>query len=217
MTAVQPAQHRVSDEKLAALAALADTLVTDYDLAGDWRWAGQDRTPYLATRSRGRQLLLSLTGNATIRYRDADETVAWMRKPHEIPVYEVCPEARKATDPRVYRRDIIGLRSPVADWLASADATTVAALIAEVTEARELASAVTALLEDVTVLVPLDPDGDLRRRLDAWICDPLATAAEERAEYLAHAAAMATAGAVADDESPAPRQVETVDVQGGVL
>lgn len=50
---------------------------------------------------------------------------------HEIARFEVCPEATSEDDQRVYRHDLDGFRSPVADYLAAFDADTMLALLDE--------------------------------------------------------------------------------------
>jgi hypothetical protein len=47
----------------------------------------------------------------------------------EIPIYAVARDAVSRDDPRVYRDDVVGFRSPVAQWLAELDAETVLDLV----------------------------------------------------------------------------------------
>lgn len=52
-----------------------------------------------------------------------------MQDAHRIARYAVAPEATDENDPKVYRHDVTGFRSPTADYLAAADASLVADLI----------------------------------------------------------------------------------------
>ena len=147
-------QTRVPTDRLARLHELAERLVGEYDLGGRWGWYGQYKAPYLSTRARGRQTVLALTAQSRIRTVEADG-IATMATPVDVPVFEVCPEATSAADRRVYRKDIVGLRTPVADWLAEVDPETVAALIAEVLAHRAATGAAAEADTEVTAPKPV--------------------------------------------------------------
>ena len=152
-TSAPTEQPCVPEQRLERLRALATTL-TSLGLVGRWGWFGQDATPYLSTRGGGRQIVLTLTGQARVRTPASDGGPCIMRTPREIPVYEVAPDATSARDTRVYRRDVIGMRTPVAEWLAECDPDTVLALLVEVTRLRAALAADPAA---VTIAVPSVP------------------------------------------------------------
>lgn len=134
-TSAPAEQAGIPEQRLERLRALATTL-TSLGLVGRWGWFGQDTSPYLSTRTHGRQIVLGLTGQVVVRTPAPAGGPCIMRKPREIPVYEVAPDAMSARDTRVYRRDVIGMRTPVAEWLAECDPDTVLALLDEVTRLR---------------------------------------------------------------------------------
>lgn len=69
-----------------------------------------------------------------------------LKRGDEIPVFEVCRDATSKDDPRVYRTDVVGFRSPAAEWLAEMDPETVLALLDELGKARWLLG---SLLDDL--------------------------------------------------------------------
>ena len=62
-----------------------------------------------------------------------------MTKAMDLTRFEVCPDATDPKDPRVYRGTVRGLRNPVAEYVAAADAETILALISEGCTNKEVA------------------------------------------------------------------------------
>ena len=92
---------------------------------GPWTWRGNVDT---------RQIYLSYTkpglgwtsvmdfvrwGMQSARPRFLTENF-WMQDADDLAVFEVCREAKRRNDPRVYRGDIVGFRHPDADFIANA-------------------------------------------------------------------------------------------------
>ena len=133
----------LSDERLTRLTHTADAVVA-LGLTGRWRWAGDTKWsgPWLSTVGGGMRAVLGFRrkgmDSAQPTFPHLREGHSWplMVKADEVPIFEVCPEATSKTDPRVYRQDIVGLRTPVAQYLAEVDAETVLALVAEVRALR---------------------------------------------------------------------------------
>lgn len=133
-------------ERLERIRALAMTLHDQYGLKGRWRWDGHPdgHSPnlHLATREHGRRYVMGFEragmsgGQPSFPVVPDGATWGWMCKAAEIPVFEVCRDATSKDDPRVYRTDVVGFRTPVADYLAEVDAETVLSLVNEVTRLR---------------------------------------------------------------------------------
>ncbi|HEY9410301.1 MAG TPA: hypothetical protein VIP77_12030 [Jiangellaceae bacterium] len=92
---------------------------------GPWTWRGNVDT---------RQIYLSYTkpglgwtsvmdfvrwGMQSARPRFLTENF-WMQDADDLAVFEVCREAKRRNDPRVYRGDIVGFRHPDAEFIANA-------------------------------------------------------------------------------------------------
>ncbi|MDN4174700.1 hypothetical protein QWY28_17195 [Nocardioides sp. SOB77] len=127
----------------ARLRELATTLRDDYQLRGRWRWSGNldgHANVFLSTVGGGLMYVLGQTrkgmqsAQPVFPVKDDDSRWAHLAHADEIPVFEVCPTATDRRDPRVYRGDIVGFRSPVADYLAAVDAETVLALLDRIDE-----------------------------------------------------------------------------------
>lgn len=65
----------------------------------------------------------------TLAVRVHGDGYARLAPAYEIPVFEVARDVQDETDPRVYRHDIVGLRTPVAEYLAALDADSVLELL----------------------------------------------------------------------------------------
>lgn len=94
---------------------LRDSRVRD-DATGEWRpftdeeRAEQVRQDWLEDPWEGTQ--------HDTRMAFVDQKLHWAVDARELAIYEVCPEATKRDDPRVYRADIVGVRHPDADFIA---------------------------------------------------------------------------------------------------
>lgn len=134
-------------EKIRARAAAATP--------GPWRWFGNIKSggPYLASRRWGQQYVmgfqrLGMSGaQPTFAYREGPDKshgtrhLRWeddgaprdvrIGSGKELAIYEVAPDATSPDDPRVYRHDVVGFRSPDAEFIAHSRAD-VDALLAEV-------------------------------------------------------------------------------------
>lgn len=104
--------------------------------AGRWGWFGNIRQggPYLATRRNGRWVVMSFAklgwGSAQPMFpRVAVGDAPILGAAKDLAVYEVAPAATSGDDPAVYRHDVTGFRSPVADYMAAADAEAVLELV----------------------------------------------------------------------------------------
>ncbi|ABS03250.1 hypothetical protein [Kineococcus radiotolerans] len=121
-------------EKLRQLA----TALIDQNLAGRWRWAGNSKhgNYSLCTDGNGQQFLMRFTrkGMNTAQPTFRVSHLGWfgMEQASDIPIYEVCRDATSQHDSRVYRHDVVGFRSPVADYLAAVDAETVISLLDQI-------------------------------------------------------------------------------------
>lgn len=109
---------------------------------GPWGWFGNTDTRdiYLSTRQWGRQFVMQFTrwgmNSATPVFCDGRTWSAdpqsgpqsgmdfgesgGMTKAHEMPVYEVAPNATNRLDKGVYRADLAGIRNPDAEFIAAA-------------------------------------------------------------------------------------------------
>lgn len=125
---------------LERLEAAARACRDDLKLVGRWGWFGDIKHggAYLATQTGGRRFVMQF---ARLGMRDGqpvfpvqDGKWVHVERGQRLAVYEVAPDATSPDDPRVYRHDVTGFRSPVADFLAACDAETVLALIERVRE-----------------------------------------------------------------------------------
>lgn len=120
---------------------------------GPWGWFGHaSGGMYLATQRWGRYYIMSARRQgmqgAQFEFQDVniidpdgewkvdrrdDEFRNGIRKASDLAVFQVCPSATDANDPRVYRDDIIGFRSTNATFIANArqDVTDLLAYIDE--------------------------------------------------------------------------------------
>ncbi len=124
----------LTPERIAELRQLAEVLRDGMGLAGPWRWIGNTDTKsaHLVTARHGQRIVMGFTRwvrGAQPTFRVSGEGWARVVPAREIPVFEVCRSATSRDDPRVYRADLVGFRSPVADWLAALDPDTILALI----------------------------------------------------------------------------------------
>lgn len=93
---------------------------------GPWRWAGNTRSQdiRLVTRDRGRVFVMGFRRwgmhLAQPEFQVMRDGSGYMIPASDLPIYEVCPDATTADDRRVYRQDIIGIRNPDAEFIASA-------------------------------------------------------------------------------------------------
>jgi hypothetical protein len=79
--------------------------------------------------------------------REPDSPWTTIRPASGIPIFSVCPDATSALDPRVYRDDVCGFRSPVAELAAALDAETVLALLEDRYEVRSVLGALVSALD----------------------------------------------------------------------
>lgn len=145
-------------ETLAASAAAVLAIPDDQGkplFRGRWGWFGNTKHGgyNLATQQRGRWFILGFQRKGM---RGAQPTFAVRRdgwsvltKADEIARYEVCRDATSADDPRLYRHDVIGFRSPMADLLAAADAETIAETCAAADAGDAMREQITALLTNL--------------------------------------------------------------------
>jgi hypothetical protein len=102
---------------------------------GPWGWFGNTDVHhvYLATQRWGRHIVMDFRRWGMQRAqpefwnRENPEAIKEHLGPDsrhvtaaEAAIYEVAPHARSADDPRVYRRDLIGIRNPDAQFIAHA-------------------------------------------------------------------------------------------------
>lgn len=88
---------------------------------GPWRWFGNTKHDfYLATTHSGRLYVMGFERKgmrgAQPKFRGPNGA---MVPASALPIFEVCREAESADDPRVYRKDIVGFRSPDAHLMAA--------------------------------------------------------------------------------------------------
>jgi hypothetical protein len=110
---------RIDLDAIRARAAAADS--------GPWLWRGDTKYPgpRLVTRnsSRGEHTIMDFCRlgmqHAQPRFQRPDGLMDRADTPG-LAVYEVCPDAMRADDPRVYRHDIIGFRNGNAEFIAAA-------------------------------------------------------------------------------------------------
>lgn len=123
------------------LRALATAVRDDLGLRGAWRWFGDVKhgNYSLATVHHGRRFVLRFARKGMREAQPVFPTPSQtypgqvaMRKASEIPVFEVAPHATDPDDPALYRHDVRGFRSPVADYLAALDADTVLGLLDQI-------------------------------------------------------------------------------------
>lgn len=118
---------------------------------GPWGWTGNLRTRWveLSTLHSGRLGVMRFErwgmSGAQPMFLDPDSRSRGIGavttvKASDVPIFEVCPDATSAADPRVYRQDILGLRHPDAAFIAAA-ARDVPALLAVAEAGREVISA----------------------------------------------------------------------------
>lgn len=139
----------------ARLRQLAATLRDDYELKGSWRWMGSfDNRPniFLATRNHGRMFVLGFDragmqgGQPVFPHKEPDARWGLLTPGKDLQVFEVARDATDRKDPRVYRGDIVGFRTPVAEYLAAVDAETVIDLIDRADERDQLLAELSALV-----------------------------------------------------------------------
>lgn len=90
---------------------------------GPWRWFGDmsnGGSPYLAARHSGRRFVMKFWRNGMQGAQPVFQGPDGMVPTKDLAIYEVCPDATDAKDPRLYRHDIVGFRSPDADLIAHA-------------------------------------------------------------------------------------------------
>jgi hypothetical protein len=90
---------------------------------GPWGWFGSTRNGnsiYLATVHGGRRFVMGFKRKGMSGAEPTFQINKRMVPASDLAVYEVCPEATSASDERVYRHDIIGLRSADARLIAAA-------------------------------------------------------------------------------------------------
>lgn len=119
-----------------------------YRLRGRWHWSGwngQGRKDVdLRTTTCGGRFIMCFEragmqgGQPTFPQAFPGDRWPLMTKAMDMTRFEVCPDATDPKDPRVYRGTVRGLRNPVAEYVAAADAETVLGLIAEVDRLRAL-------------------------------------------------------------------------------
>lgn len=136
----------ITRDRIERIRSLATQLRDDLNLRGRWGWYGtlggqRGDGPHLSTQRGGRWHVMRFArlgfGAAQPEFpvlRGAMWPLVVMSPGAEIPVFEVCPEAASKDDPRVYRTNVTGFRSPVADYLAEVDAETVLALLDRIDE-----------------------------------------------------------------------------------
>lgn len=128
--------------KLRALAEAA--------FPGPWGWFGSTYgNIYLAARHSGRRCVMTFCRLGMGDAQPMFQVDQRMVKAQDLAIFEVCPEAASADDPRVYRRDLISFRSPDATYIAAADPSTILALIED---GERLRAALADLLAEVDLV-----------------------------------------------------------------
>jgi hypothetical protein len=88
---------------------------------GPWGWFGSaKRGIYLATVKGGRRFVMGFKRQGMNGAEPTFQVDRRMVPASTIAVYEVCRDATSADDPRVYRDDIVGLRSADATLIVAA-------------------------------------------------------------------------------------------------
>lgn len=133
-------------DRFARLRELATTVSAGYGLRGRWFWSG-----WYGQGNRRVQLVTTLLGQRVVQsfaqagfqggqpmFPNLTPADQWPRITPALDLarFEVCPEATSPDDPRVYRGTIRGLRNPVAEYMAAADADTALELLDEVDRLR---------------------------------------------------------------------------------
>lgn len=90
---------------------------------GPWAWFGSPRTNfYLATNHSGRRYVMAFDRMGLNSAQPVFQPVGGkgMVKAKDLCIFEVCRDATSASDPRVYRKDIVGFRCADAFLIAAA-------------------------------------------------------------------------------------------------
>lgn len=91
---------------------------------GPWRWFGDmshGGSPYLAAKHSGRKFVMKFWRNGMQGAQPVFQGSDGMVPGKDLAIYEVWPTATDdASDPRLYRHDIVGFRNPDADLIAHA-------------------------------------------------------------------------------------------------
>lgn len=136
----------LNDYRLLRLEVAARKVLA-LNLGGRWRWRGgltHGRAPWLSTTGNGWQAVMQFArigmsgGQPVFPHRPPEQKWSWMVKAAEVPVFEVDRCALDVKDESVYRDDLVGLRTPVAVYMAEADPETVLALVEEIRALREV-------------------------------------------------------------------------------
>lgn len=89
---------------------------------GPWAWFGNIKHdgPYLATVNRGRTFVMGFKRLGMRSAQPQFRIDSLLVDGADLAIYEVCRDATKADDERVYRHDIVGFRAPDAYLIAAA-------------------------------------------------------------------------------------------------
>lgn len=136
----------LTPDRFERLRQLAQTVSNDYGLRGRWFWTGwrgQGRSDVQLATARHGQRFVQIFARAGMQggqpmFPNLSPADQWplMTRAMDLACFEVCPEATSPDDPRVYRGTIRGLRNPVAEYMAAADADTVLELLGEIDRLR---------------------------------------------------------------------------------
>lgn len=87
---------------------------------GPWCWFGDAKwqTYYLATKHGGRHIVLDFARAGMQRAQPRFNIDNRLVPARELAIYEVNRQATDYNDPSLYRHDIVGFRSPDADFIA---------------------------------------------------------------------------------------------------
>ena len=131
------------DEHRARLRELATTARDTFGLKGRWGWFGAHGQAFeLATQRHGRTFVMQFgrmgmsSGQPIFPAKAEGEKWSIMTPAADMVRFEVCHEATSKDDPRVYRKQIDGIKNPVAEYLAAVDAETVLGLLDEIDALR---------------------------------------------------------------------------------
>ena len=138
---------------------------------GPWDWFGNvdTKTLYLATPKNGRQMVMSFGRYGMQGSKPLFSVNGVMVGADRIARFEVCPEAEKRDDERVYRGDVLGIKHPDAEFIARAR-TDVPALLSALEEVEERERRLKARCHALEVLVHLTkPDAEFAKDIEETV------------------------------------------------
>jgi hypothetical protein len=126
---------RAYEIDLDAVEAMADAASP-----GPWHWSGNTKTRVLSLctwiSGQGRTSVMDFTRWGMSSARPRFNVDMFMTDADELAVWEVCREATDPNDPRLYRHDVVDIRHPDAQFIATMSPALVKALVARVRQAE---------------------------------------------------------------------------------